>query len=541
MNPNHLEVALQAFGDELVAFCLNVEPPFSEANSNADRIAALEELAKLAEFGISRPQDIHSLAWRANLAREDAEGMIYRLRKLCGGEVQRPSSEDETELRLLECIYETYPTILLPPPPDDYPLYPDLLGLESDAFELLVEALLGDDDLKRLFLDPNETIPTSRQTHKERSRIFADHYWTAGNGGTNFVGIAAVNLIQHAFRLAALYDDRSLNACLQHGREGLRIARILARGEKVNIPHLSSYSSLRLQQGIARVPLGSGELRSLSSRGQACMRMFGANGDQPEVAVFSEIEEQLASLNFRTGDEDADKAILDKRWSNYAPKFQTSLDKRKKERSIFRYSLLLAMSPQVATGTPQGDTVLNPLTIPAVWPIGGEDSSAAPAIEITTEIATSVTEWSTRVINQHPTSLDIGMRRLLSAATARSDDMDGFVDAVMCWENIFGDSQDTALKVCGSLARLLEPDDDEKRRKLYERLKKMYDLRSRLVHGSDEPDLATANLNRTEAVSIAVAAMRAMYQSPPLLEAKNSVERWKFVLIGPASPKTRSS
>ncbi|WP_432050827.1 hypothetical protein [Verrucosispora sp. NA02020] len=534
----HLAIARQAFGDEFVAFCLNCKLPLEGAYDDDNRVAALAELATLAHFTLNPPpgRDGYSVAWRVNLTQgSDTGGVIYGLRRFCGGEVQRPTSEDETELRLLECIYEAYPAILLPPSANEIPPYPDLMGMDSETFGLLVESFLLDEDLKRLFPNQAGRIEDPSQPDKKTDHTIADHWWMAGSGGTAFATIVANNLVEHAFRVAALRDERSLDACLQHGADGLRVARSLARGEVARVLHVTGYSNLRLQAGLTSIPLGSSELRSLSSRGKACIRPFGESAELAELAVFSEIDEQLVDLNPRIDDEKEGEAVHNKRWLKYFPKAQESLDKRRRNANLFRYTLLLATTSEVITAVPRGDMVLNPLTKPTSFPVGGEHLSVVPSAEVTAEIATSLAEWTLRVDEHHPTSLDIGMRRLLSAATTRPDDMDGFVDAVMCWENIFGDSQDTSLKVCGSLSRLLEPDDSERRRKLYESLKKMYELRSKLVHGASEPDSATASRQRKEAVDIAIGAMRALYDWPNLLKARNSVERWKSTLIGPSS------
>src|SRR5699024_9636301 len=82
---------------------------------------------------------------------------------------------------------------------------------------------------------------------------------------------------------------------------------------------------------------------------------------------------------------------------------------------------------------------------------------AVPTHELSASDFKRVHEWSTLVRNKHVPSIDIGMRRLLSASTMRADPIDAFVDAVVCWENMFGVHTETTFRVTASIAKLLSP------------------------------------------------------------------------------------
>jgi hypothetical protein len=129
------------------------------------------------------------------------------------------------------------------------------------------------------------------------------------------------------------------------------------------------------------------------------------------------------------------------------------------------------------------------------------------------------------------------MRRTLAAVSDRTDLLDGFIDAVMAWENMFSDRPETNLRVCGAIAWLLEPDTYERRSRLFSELKDLYGKRSNLVHGALEtvPDPARC---RDRAVRIAVECMKRLYADEQLLHVKESGERGGMILLGAGRGQT---
>src|SRR5215207_9611197 len=79
---------------------------------------------------------------------------------------------------------------------------------------------------------------------------------------------------------------------------------------------------------------------------------------------------------------------------------------------------------------------LNPLEIAfgVSWRI---DAGFRPVPEVTIDhgLARRAQDWARMVDKYHPSNLDMSMRRLLASVSVRYDPMDGFVDAVINWEN----------------------------------------------------------------------------------------------------------
>jgi len=119
-------------------------------------------------------------------------------------------------------------------------------------------------------------------------------------------------------------------------------------------------------------------------------------------------------------------------------------------------------------------------------------------------------EWAHIVERAHTPSVDIAARRLVSAVAHRTDRSDALIDAVMVWENLVGTTSEVTFRVTAALAKLIEPD-PMKRRTLRKSLAKVYDVRSRVVHGAA---INISDLDRAciMALDVAVQALRATYR-----------------------------
>jgi len=103
-------------------------------------------------------------------------------------------------------------------------------------------------------------------------------------------------------------------------------------------------------------------------------------------------------------------------------------------------------------------------------------------VELTAADIEEIEKWLQLVDERHAPTIDIAVRRLLSALAYRTDPADKLVDSVMAWENLFGTRTESSFRVTAALARFLEPD-RTKRRELYKTLADLYGVRSRVVHG----------------------------------------------------------
>ena len=142
------------------------------------------------------------------------------------------------------------------------------------------------------------------------------------------------------------------------------------------------------------------------------------------------------------------------------------------------------------------------------------------------------TKWTTRIKDSRVDGIDIAIRRILRAISERSEPEDILVDAVIAWENLFGSNQETVLRVTSTLAWLIEPDSSTERSTLQSRLKKLYNLRSGVVHGKVKRS-AALKTEPQEAVSIALQSLAILFEHrSDLLALDGSDSRSNALILG---------
>lgn len=96
-----------------------------------------------------------------------------------------------------------------------------------------------------------------------------------------------------------------------------------------------------------------------------------------------------------------------------------------------------------------------------------------------------VAEAIDHVAARRTPSIDVAIRRILSAHIDRFTPADSLIDVVIAWENLFGprDQKEITKTVSTALANLLSKGSDEAAKQIRKDAVRIYGLRSRLVHG----------------------------------------------------------
>jgi hypothetical protein len=127
-------------------------------------------------------------------------------------------------------------------------------------------------------------------------------------------------------------------------------------------------------------------------------------------------------------------------------------------------------------------------------------------------------------------SLNIAVERILAAMADRTDDSDRLIDALIAWESLVGTGQEVTYRVTSALATLLTRRVDD-RLALQRKLRSVYGLRSRLVHG--DPVAASSLRSGSElALEVATGALKALMIRRPDLIPMTSERRADSLILG---------
>lgn len=151
-------------------------------------------------------------------------------------------------------------------------------------------------------------------------------------------------------------------------------------------------------------------------------------------------------------------------------------------------------------------------------------------LPLTSEEMTGVVSWIDLLTTRSANNVNIALERIVAATSERISMEDVLIDSVMAWENLVGTDGESTFRVTASLSRLLEADPTSRRQR-HQELKRVYSLRSRVVHG--EPTSASAVREGADnALKVAKEAVVAIFtQKPWLLDLASSAERADAILL----------
>jgi hypothetical protein len=130
--------------------------------------------------------------------------------------------------------------------------------------------------------------------------------------------------------------------------------------------------------------------------------------------------------------------------------------------------------------------------------------------------------WGRRIERDYSDRLDIAVKRTLSSLTTRWDPTDRLIDAVVALENLFGTgSGELAFRISAGTAYLLERD-AARRAATQTHVSRLYNVRSKIVHGAHAPPPSTVDPLARAATSFVVRSLRALFaQHRQLLDEKD--------------------
>jgi hypothetical protein len=144
----------------------------------------------------------------------------------------------------------------------------------------------------------------------------------------------------------------------------------------------------------------------------------------------------------------------------------------------------------------------------------------------------SVSLFSELIDRHRSQSIEIAIRRVISAAHARVEPVDRLVDAVIAWENLFGTSEgEPRLRITAAMAWLFD-DEGASREALQRKLKLLYDTRSQIVHGG-AIDQSRVSMQANDALGFALRALKLLFsEHPQLLALGDGAARSLRLILG---------
>lgn len=151
-----------------------------------------------------------------------------------------------------------------------------------------------------------------------------------------------------------------------------------------------------------------------------------------------------------------------------------------------------------------------------------------PVVEYDADAVHRLADWVEAIRSKDLSRIEIAVERVLRAC-AETEWGEALIDAVIAWENLLGTQMETTFRVTAALTILCE-DDPALRLERRRELSKLYDKRSKLVHGETvgtDPEI------RKRSIQIGLEAIaRLIRDRPDLLDLAKSSARADRLLLG---------
>lgn len=495
-------------GHRIVAYILNLSEDEAEnvLNNNAEisheRAQILQQFIDICKHlrmqGIDQP-DVDFLVFHS-LPNIFIEGQhIFNIwHEQMGGKLQFRSSDDPIVEIVNKIASKLYPLFLIKitgNPNFFNKIYSHISTTiySLPEYKLLCVALIKDTDFLSIFdqVGNNEIDTTGA------------YMASSGNGGTFQLATLPSSLVVNSFELMRMRGELSLKAFAEATEYTVNIIRHCIKGEIVNVPVFLGFNNISVDK-VGEMKTEWGILRPITE---------GISGLAPISTSTTNIDGETYNLGF----------VLESTYPykvNFGEAVKAKFPKELEETKVWldkvvenislSFSLACERVPAVGI-SPSWTIKFNPLGhgTSVSWNSAQNSPARFHILEKEKELD-ELLKWSNLLKNVEDSKIRIALRRILSAINQRNDPIDGFIDTVIAWENLFGGNAELKFRISVSIAKLLGNNEVEKL-ELQKLAGKYYDERSNLVHGTKEITHEQAIEYRDKALDIVLKAVRKLY------------------------------
>jgi hypothetical protein len=520
-------------GDEFVEYCLNLsQVPIGESGLSGAQSNVLGEIMAIVSAMRSLPEPMRA-NYAASALTEVTGGGLARphdWRNRCGGVLVGPAEvDDHLQQALLAVGFAAHPYKLLAERyvrGSTFSFAGDIIPQNQRVS--LANLVLADDDLAKLFGEAQSGTASPSNMYSTGGQL----YFSNGHGFAVSPYIMSQDLLYNAFSRTLLLEERaSFQTFEGHLATILAEARSLARGETVQelrflgLHGVQVDSAVKIGSLIVRPsrPTDAAVFRSVPTAGQATAVL---QIEAPLKILDMSSAPISDSTDFVTGDPFERTRVYDT---------VVKAARRDLDTVVDRFRLACALSSQdmdsMVAPSVLSEAGLNPLTSSNGLSYRMLPVPFFSSVKIDGVRAQKAKGWLDLLEIRESPSIKVAGRRLLTAITERTDPIDALIDALIVWESLLGTGSEVSFRVPGALAVLLEPVDMAARKVVFRELRRLYGLRSRVVHGSETVDFGEALEHKQRACEIALAAVQAVVRTGVLAPMK-AEERSNHLLLG---------
>lgn len=430
---------------------------------------------------------------------QDDKHIFNVWREKLGGEIIEPDIEDPLVRSACKIALEIFPLFLIKLPANSHFFTNIFSHLSSLTYRLssrqiLIDAIMNDVSMSKLFTEVGEN---DMDTH-------CQYLASSGRGGVIQLAVFLNTLVANAFELMKLRGEISPQALLLAVNETVKMLRDIGEGNKIAVPAFVGFHNVGFDD-FTELDIESGKLRAYNDEilsllpNEARPSILG--GDNKALGLLLEYK---YPYKVKLGQQD-DQA----RWPTELHQARKQLDKAKENLS---FTLALAIDRSPPIGITQAWTlVFDPLCQGTSMSWSHRARSPMPHHLLEQREREAVIYWSKLVNDSDDENIRLAIRRILSSINERMNPIDGFIDSIIAWENLFGGNAELSYRISVSVAKLLAKSQED-RLELQGKIVKYYTERSKIVHGVKEVSYEIATQKRDECLKIALDVVKKLYE-----------------------------
>lgn len=359
-------------------------------------------------------------------------------------------------------------------------------------YKTMCKELLSDSAISKIF------------SHVGENEIETRGYYMASTGHGGDIQLASLpgTIVTNSFELMRMRGLFTLEAFAKAAEDTVNIIRSCAKGEVLNVPvfrgfnnvSLNDIEELQTEWGILR-PYNEG-ITELAPNNTSSTNI---DGKQHKLGFVLETHYPY-KVNFNDLDEK-------RKWPKELEKARDNLDYVTESLGLC-FALACDRNPPVGISS-AWTMIFDPISqgTSLSW---NRNTQSPVSHYILNSDTDDIESWSKILYEVEDTKIRLAIRRILSAINQRMDPIDGFIDTIIAWENLFGGNAELSFRISISIAKLLGNDDTE-RKQIQKLVADYYNKRSTLVHGVKEITAEEAIEYRDECLSIAIKSLKKLY------------------------------
>ena len=493
---NNYDTLVDFVGSDVLRYCLGLQDGQSRDTLSPQQTAALAQLTasarQLSAGYYAKAQGVPFREWlRTSLVHSQINGnaTLNHVRDLSRVGFPPLVAHDNLSRHLEQFAHCAYPALLIEGRPftfynDDHPFF---------------AAFWDDTDLA------NALYPGQRD--KSPIEVSTSLHFNTGNvTGLQLVSIPD-QLLQYAWELCLVSDDTSFERFVAEIPNAVTTFRTLVLEGQVDVPCLLGLQHITVEPEFCREFHGVGHVRASTDSDTSIFSGPSWRQNSRRYPVVLQRTFPLALLESGFKFDALQMGKSQKRYSadneqNVAQPFQRLL-----------LSFMLANNDGTPVTVEQMHTcILNPM-IPTSSSWKSNSTASGNAVNLAAIDLDAVDQWLSNIDANDINPVRIALRRIFDAVTERRNAADGFVDIVIACESLFGGNAELSFRISTAMAKLIEPNDPTKRRDLQKTIKKLYDKRSKIVHGVTEPDHSECFNDRNTLCDHLISCLRIMFST----------------------------